>query len=67
MNNDKYVAIKLFLEMRIMGDNKETLVPSNQENFTVGLVKAPCLGERTFLNEALILISERNSLVHIST
>lgn len=53
--------------MRIMGDNKETLVPSNQENFTVGLVKAPCLGERTFLNEALILISERNSLVHIST
>lgn len=50
--------------MRIVGDTKETLVHSSQENFIMGLVKGPSLGEEKLLSEALI--SGRNSPVHIS-
>ena len=52
--------------MRIMGDARETLVHSNEENGTVCLVKAPSLDGQELLLEALILISWRNHLVHIS-
>lgn len=52
--------------MGIMGYTKEILVHSSQENFIVDLVKFLILGEGKFLNEALVLLSGRNSLVHIS-
>lgn len=52
--------------MRVVGRVKETLVHNNQENFTVGFVKAASLGEGNFFSEALILISRRKNLVHVS-